>query len=116
MSKFKSYRRKSRLYTRIDSTTEQVRIISKKEKILQEERKLKPAIDDTVAVGKKSDFVNTNWREGEFIIDFMRSKMQNDDKSKVSARIIFSPINAKRLYGTVVESIKNYESQYGPIK
>jgi len=42
--------------------------------------------------------------------------MQNDDKSKVSARIIFSPINAKRLYGTVVESIKIYESQYGPIK
>jgi len=115
MSKFKSYRRKSRVYTKLDSTTEQVRIISKKGKPLQEqERKLKLEIDDIVARGKNSYSVAISWHEGEFIIDFIQ--MQSDNRAKVSARIISSPINAKRLYRTVVESIKNYESQYGPIK
>ena len=50
----------------------------------------------------------------ELIIDYARV-MPNTPKSKVVARIILTPLNAKLLLKALTDNLAKYESQYGPI-
>jgi len=50
----------------------------------------------------------------ELIIDYARV-MPNTPKSKVVARLILTPLNAKLLLKALTENLAKYEAQYGPI-
>jgi len=51
----------------------------------------------------------------EVVIDFARV-LPNVPKSKVYARIVMTPYNAKALLNALEENLKRYETQFGPIK
>lgn len=51
----------------------------------------------------------------EVVIDFARV-LPNVPKSKVYARIVMTPYNAKALLLALEENLKRYETQFGPIK
>lgn len=51
----------------------------------------------------------------EVVVDFARV-LPNVPKSKVYARVIMTPYNAKALLLALDDNLKKYESQYGPIK
>jgi hypothetical protein len=51
----------------------------------------------------------------EVVIDFARV-LPSVPKSKVYARIVMTPYNAKALLMALEENLKRYETQFGPIK
>ena len=51
----------------------------------------------------------------EFIIDFTRV-LPGVPKARVHARIIMTPQHAKGLLGALEQNLKNYETNFGPIK
>jgi Protein of unknown function (DUF3467) len=51
----------------------------------------------------------------EVVIDFARV-LPNVPKSKVYARVVMTPYNAKALLLALDDNLKKYESQFGPIK
>lgn len=51
----------------------------------------------------------------EFVMDFV-SVMPNVPKAKVKSRVVMTPQHAKRLMSALVENVKRYEAQHGPIK
>lgn len=51
----------------------------------------------------------------EFVLDFV-SVMPNVPKAKVKSRVVMTPQHAKRLMSALVENVKRYEAQHGPIK
>ena len=51
----------------------------------------------------------------EVVIDFARI-LPNVPKSKVYARIVMTPYNAKSLLIALEDNLKKYEGQFGPIK
>ena len=51
----------------------------------------------------------------EVVIDFARI-LPNVPKSKVYARIVMTPYNAKALLVALEDNLRKYESQYGVIK
>lgn len=51
----------------------------------------------------------------EVVIDFARI-LPNVPKSKVYARIVMTPYNAKALLMALEDNLRKYESQYGAIK
>ena len=51
----------------------------------------------------------------EIIIDFAQV-LPNTPKGKIHARIVTTPMNAKRLLRALSENLDKYEAQYGEIK
>ena len=51
----------------------------------------------------------------EIIIDYARV-MPNTSISKIHARIVMTPMNAKLLYRALGENLKNFEAKYGEIQ
>lgn len=51
----------------------------------------------------------------EVVIDFARV-LPSVPKSKVYARIVMTPYNAKALLMALEENLRRYEAQFGPIK
>ncbi len=51
----------------------------------------------------------------EIVVDFART-LPNTTKSRVQARIIMTPMNAKLFYRALGDNLSKYESQYGEIK
>ncbi len=51
----------------------------------------------------------------EVILDFARS-LPGLPKARVFARVIMTPQHAKGLLGALEQNLKNYESNFGPIK
>ena len=51
----------------------------------------------------------------EVILDFARA-LPGLPKAKVYARVILTPQHAKSLLMALEQNLKNYESQFGPIK
>lgn len=51
----------------------------------------------------------------EIIIDFCRL-LPNAPKSKVYARVLMTPMNAKLLHQALGQNLEKYEAQYGEIK
>lgn len=62
-----------------------------------------------------SNFAMITHSASEVIIDFARL-LPNMPKSRVYARVIMTPMNAKLLMRALTENVENFEKQYGEIK
>ncbi len=79
-------------------------------------------LDEKVAEGIYSNFTLISHSPSEFIIDFARllpgpgAAGPYGAKTKVFARIVMTPQNAKALYKTLGLNIERFESSHGEIK
>lgn len=67
------------------------------------------------AEGTYSNLAFISHSASEVILDFARV-LPGVPKAKVYARVILTPQHAKSLLATLEQNLKNYESQFGPIK
>jgi len=67
------------------------------------------------AEGIYSNLVFIAHSASEVILDFARA-LPGLPKAKVYARVILTPQHAKSLLMALEQNLKNYESQFGPIK
>ena len=67
------------------------------------------------AEGIYSNLVFIAHSASEVILDFARA-LPGLPKAKVYARVIVTPQHAKSLLMALEQNLKNYESQFGPIK
>ena len=72
-------------------------------------------LPEDVAEGIYSNLAIISHSHSEFVVDFIRL-MPNVPKAKVKSRIVLTPQHAKRLTRALVENLKKYEDQHGPIK
>ncbi len=68
------------------------------------------AISDDIRIMRPCPLSNS-----EFVLDFARL-LPGANKSKVFARILMTPQNAKALMGTLDGNIKKFETEHGEIK
>jgi len=61
-----------------------------------------------------SNFALITHAPSEMVLDFARV-MPNVPKSRVYARIIMTPLNAKLLLRALADNLAKYEAQYGEI-
>ena len=65
--------------------------------------------------GVYSNLVIITHSFAEFVLDFV-NVMPNVPKAKVKSRVVMTPQHAKRLMRALVDNIKKFEAQNGPIK
>ena len=70
---------------------------------------------DQEAEGIYANFAVINHSPAEFVVDFIRV-LPGTKKSRVHARIIMAPQNAKAFLRALEENIKKYEARNGEIK
>ncbi|MEO1518069.1 MAG: DUF3467 domain-containing protein [Bacteroidota bacterium] len=71
-------------------------------------------LPEEIAEGVYSNLAIISHSHSEFVVDFMRL-MPNVPKAKVKSRIILTPQHAKHLQRALMENIKKFEAQFGPI-
>ena len=79
-----------------------------------EQPQLQVEIDEPVARGIYTNLALITHSETEIILDFLFLQPQTA-KSKVLARLVSSPVHAKRLLWALKDNIEKYEERYGPI-
>src|SRR5882724_1058777 len=79
------------------------------------EQQIQIDIDDTMARGTYSNLALISHSETEMILDFIFLQPQSP-KAKVMARVISSPLHAKRLMMALKENVEKYEARFGPIR
>ncbi|MFN8587998.1 MAG: DUF3467 domain-containing protein [Candidatus Eisenbacteria bacterium] len=67
------------------------------------------------AEGIYANVVFITHSQAEVILDFARS-LPGLPKARVFSRIIMTPQHAKGLLGALEQNLKNYETNFGPIK
>lgn len=72
-------------------------------------------ISEEVAEGTYANLAIITHSHAEFVIDFV-NVMPGTPKSKVKARIIFTPQHAKRFMKALTENIQKFEAVNGPVK
>lgn len=72
-------------------------------------------ISEEVAEGTYSNLAIITHSNAEFITDFV-NVMPGNPKNKVKARIIMTPMHAKRLLGALADNIHRFENEHGEIK
>lgn len=72
-------------------------------------------ISEEVAEGIYANLAILTHSQAEFILDFV-SIMPGTPKSKVKARIIMSPVHAKRLLRALSENVQRFEQENGVIR
>lgn len=75
---------------------------------------LQVEIDDATARGVYTNLALITHSDTEFLLDFLFMQPQTP-KTKVLARIISSPVHAKRLLMALKDNIEKYESRFGTI-
>ena len=75
---------------------------------------IKIEIDDTTARGTYTNLAFITHSETEFIMDFTFLQPQAA-KTKVLARLVSSPVHAKRLLWALKDNIEKFEARFGPI-
>ena len=71
-------------------------------------------IDENVARGVYTNLALITHSETELLIDFLFLQPQTP-KSKVLARLITSPVHAKRFLAALSDNIAKYEARFGTI-
>ena len=71
-------------------------------------------VDEAVARGVYANLALITHSETEFLLDFLFLQPQNP-KAKVLARVISSPMHAKRLLWALKDNIDKYETRFGTI-
>lgn len=80
-----------------------------------QEQQLNIELSEEMADGAYANLAIITHSFAEFVIDFV-NVMPNVPKAKVKSRIVMTPQHAKRLMKAMVDNIKRFEAQYGPIK
>ena len=81
----------------------------------QQEQQLNIELTEEMAEGTYANLAIITHSFAEFVIDFV-NVMPNAPKAKVKSRVVMTPQHAKRLMRALVENVKRYEAQNGPIK
>ncbi len=71
-------------------------------------------LPEEVAEGVYSNLAIISHSHTEFVLDFIRI-MPNVPKAKVKSRIVLTPPHAKRLMRALMDNVKKFENQFGPI-
>ena len=71
-------------------------------------------IDDATARGVYANLALITHSETEFILDFIFLQ-PHSPKAKVLARLVSSPVHAKRLLWALKDNIEKYEARFGAI-
>ncbi len=75
---------------------------------------LQVEIDEAVARGLYTNLALITHSETEFLLDFLFLQPQAP-KTKVLARLITSPVHAKRLMWALKDNLEKYEARHGAI-
>ena len=78
------------------------------------EQKINVTIPPEVAGGKYSNLTIITHTQDEFVLDFARN-LPGLPSAEVVARLIMTPVNAKRFLDALSENIAKYESKFGSI-
>jgi hypothetical protein len=73
------------------------------------------SMDDAVASGVYSNFVNIIHNPAEFVFDFARSVPGRADV-RILSRVLTTPVHAKQLLNALAQNIAIYEKNFGPIR
>jgi hypothetical protein len=76
---------------------------------------LQVEIDEATARGIYTNLALITHSETEFLVDLLFLQPQAP-KTKVLARVVSSPIHAKRLLWALQDNIQKYEARFGPIQ
>jgi len=82
---------------------------------MAEQKKINIELRDAEAEGVYANFAMITHSPAEFVIDFIRV-LPGTKKSRVHARVVMAPQNAKALLGALKGNIDKYESRHGEIK
>jgi len=85
------------------------------EKKAQDPNQLNIELTEEMAEGTYSNLAIITHSNSEFVLDFI-NVMPGIPKAKVKSRIVLTPQHAKRLMNALVDNVKKYEQQHGPIK
>ena len=77
-------------------------------------RQLSIKIDDDIAQGTYANLAMVTHGESEFLLDFMFLQPGRDE-ARVGARVILSPIQAKRLLAALGDNVNKFEQRFGTI-
>lgn len=75
---------------------------------------LQVEIDEATARGTYTNLALISHSETELILDFLFLQPQTP-KAKVLARIVSSPVHAKRLLWALKDNLEKYEARFGAI-
>ena len=75
---------------------------------------IKIEVDDATAAGLYANVAFITHSDAEFVIDFAFLQPQVP-KTKVLARIVTSPLHAKRLLWALKDNVEKYETRFGEI-
>ena len=75
---------------------------------------LQVEIDEPVARGIYTNLALLTHSETEFILDFLFIQPQTP-KTKVLARLVTSPVHAKRLLAALQDNLAKYEARFGTV-
>jgi hypothetical protein len=81
----------------------------------QEAPPLQVEIDETTARGLYTNLALITHSETEFLLDFLFLQPQAP-KTKVLARVISSPVHAKRFLWALQDNLQRYEARFGKIE
>lgn len=79
------------------------------------EQPLNIELSEEMSDGEYANLAIITHSFAEFVLDFV-NVMPNVPKAKVKSRVIMTPVHAKRLMRAMVENVKRFEAQHGPIK
>jgi hypothetical protein len=80
-----------------------------------QEQQLNIELPENISDGTYANLAIITHSFAEFVLDFV-NVMPNVPKARVKARIVMTPQHTKRLMRALVENVKRFEAQYGPIK
>ncbi|HRG89517.1 MAG TPA: DUF3467 domain-containing protein [Chitinophagales bacterium] len=80
----------------------------------QPENQINIELPEEIAEGVYSNLAIISHSPQEFVVDFVRV-MPGLPKAKVKSRVVLTPEHAKRLMKALIDNVKKYESQFGPI-
>lgn len=80
----------------------------------QNPQPLQIEIDENVARGTYTNLALITHSETELLIDFLFLQPQTP-KTKVLARVVTSPVHAKRFLAALQDNIAKYEARFGTI-
>ncbi|MFM2306383.1 MAG: hypothetical protein RLZZ367_1052 [Bacteroidota bacterium] len=80
----------------------------------QPENQINIELPEEIAEGVYSNLAIISHSPQEFVVDFVRV-MPGMPKAKVKSRVVLTPEHAKRLMKALIDNVKKYEAQFGPI-
>ena len=80
----------------------------------KKQNQLNIELPEEVAEGVYSNLAIISHSHTEFVLDFIRI-MPNVPKAKVKSRVVLTPPHAKRLMRALMDNVKKFEAQFGPI-